>query len=348
MQDLFKFSIINITEELSGEFGSGYGIDLLNENGIAVILNLNSDKDYTYIRNLVLRAKEFFSHNFKFTLTAGIGTIYEDIRLIKNSFAEASRAANYRISIGSDSVILYSELTERGARLKYSYPAELEMDLITAVKHGRVGEIEPIIALIRQTIVSQDIPPENVQFICSGLTNTMLKLVKDSGLEVHSEQDKALTELVAEDFETLAIFEARLIAFCRRVCASIENSRESKNFMLRDRILKYVTDHYTDSNLSLNSIADLFEVTPSYLTRYFKDQTGNPLMQYLDSVRMGKVKEQLGSSDLKLKEIIARNGYVDETNFIRKFKKNEGITPLQYRNLKRGVGSSHSPELVDN
>lgn len=332
MQDLFKFSMINMAEELANEFGSGYGMDLLNENGIAVILNLSDDKDYTGIRDLVLRAKEFYSHHFRFTLTAGIGTISDDIRLIQKSFVEASRAASYRMIQGSDSVIFYTEIPEHSLSLKYHYPTDLEQDLITAIKHGRLSEIEPLLLQIRQSIVSQEISPVQAQLICSGIRNTILKLKKESGLEFHVDHDMDLAELFSRDFETLAVFEAHMIELCRRICAAIENSRESKNFLLRDRILQYVAEHYTDSNLSLNSIAELFEVTPSYLTRYFKDQTGYPMMQYLDMVRMGKVKEELRSSNLKIKDIITRNGYVDETNFIRKFKKNEGVTPLQYRN----------------
>ena len=46
---------------------------------------------------------------------------------------------------------------------------------------------------------------------------------------------------------------------------------------------------------------------------------------------MEKVKTLLKTTNLNLREIIDRVGYVDETNFIRKFKKFEGMTPIQYR-----------------
>jgi len=115
----------------------------------------------------------------------------------------------------------------------------------------------------------------------------------------------------------------------------VENSKESRNFNLRDKIIDYVRDNYSDSNLCLNSIAVMFSVTPSYITRYFKDQTGYPLIQYVDMLRLEKAKELLKESDLRLKELVSKIGYIDETNFIRKFKKSEGLTPIQYRNLVR-------------
>lgn len=42
------------------------------------------------------------------------------------------------------------------------------------------------------------------------------------------------------------------------------------------------------------------------------------------------------STDMTLKDIMGEVGYADSTNFIRKFKKAEGITPIQYRNLVKG------------
>ncbi|MBP1991732.1 helix-turn-helix transcriptional regulator [Paenibacillus eucommiae] len=102
---------------------------------------------------------------------------------------------------------------------------------------------------------------------------------------------------------------------------------------LYQNVLAYVNDCYTDPSVSLENIAEKFGVSPSYLSRYFKDQTGYPLMRYMDGMRMNKAKELLKNTDMKLKDIVEHVGYVDQTNFIRKFKRNEGITPIQYRNV---------------
>ena len=46
---------------------------------------------------------------------------------------------------------------------------------------------------------------------------------------------------------------------------------------------------------------------------------------------MNRAKHLLRTSSAKIREIIQECGYADEANFIRKFKKQEGITPMQYR-----------------
>jgi len=104
---------------------------------------------------------------------------------------------------------------------------------------------------------------------------------------------------------------------------------------LKNDILSYVLNHYSDNNLTLELLAERFNVSPSYLTRYFKNQTGKSLMQYLDNIRMEQAKKLLLSTELSLDEIISQCGYVDKNNFIQKFKKYYGYPPISYRNLQQ-------------
>ena len=55
-------------------------------------------------------------------------------------------------------------------------------------------------------------------------------------------------------------------------------------------------------------------------------------MRYIDTLRMEQAKRLLQSTQLTIREIVKEVGYTDVSNFMRKFKKNEGITPTQYRN----------------
>ncbi|WP_202916293.1 helix-turn-helix transcriptional regulator [Paenibacillus mesophilus] len=147
----------------------------------------------------------------------------------------------------------------------------------------------------------------------------------------------SLTKLFATRFETIAELQTAVIGFCRGVCDDIASRKESKNAGLLEQALAYIDGHYTDAGLSSEGIADTLGVSRSYLSRYFKDQTGIPLMQYVDGIRMTKAKELLIRTDLKIKEIVEQVGLTDPNNFFRKFKKREGVTPLEYRSA-RGSG----------
>jgi AraC-like DNA-binding protein len=99
-----------------------------------------------------------------------------------------------------------------------------------------------------------------------------------------------------------------------------------------------VDKNVTDRNLTLELIAAYFNMHPSYLTRFFKTQTGQPLMKYIDAVRMEKAKALLRNTPRSLDDILFACGYVDKDNFCRKFKTREKLTPLQYRKLSATAG----------
>lgn len=69
--------------------------------------------------------------------------------------------------------------------------------------------------------------------------------------------------------------------------------------------------------------------------------------QYIWQKRMDEVIRLLLHTTDPLKDIITRVGYLDTPNFIRKFKKETGYTPGQYRKMHRPNDSSDSPEDDD-
>ena len=83
-------------------------------------------------------------------------------------------------------------------------------------------------------------------------------------------------------------------------------------------------------------MAEQFELTSNYVSRFFKQETGCSFIQYITMLRMDRAKELLITTEIPIKEIVMQIGYVDVANFVRKFKSCEGLTPGQFReNMKR-------------
>jgi AraC-like DNA-binding protein len=74
-------------------------------------------------------------------------------------------------------------------------------------------------------------------------------------------------------------------------------------------------------------------MSASYLSRYFKDQTGQTVSQYIQTLRMEKAKELLRAGAESLQEVVERIGYGSVSGFIRKFKETEGVTPGEFRTM---------------
>jgi len=88
------------------------------------------------------------------------------------------------------------------------------------------------------------------------------------------------------------------------------------------------------ADLSLNQLADHVHLNPSYLSRLYKQMTGTGLSEHMSEVRDRKAKELLMVSHLKVHEIAASLGYNSSHAFSRFFKKQNGMTPQEYRELQ--------------
>ena len=80
-------------------------------------------------------------------------------------------------------------------------------------------------------------------------------------------------------------------------------------------------------------MADYFGMSQSYLSRFFKNQTGQTLSEYQLKLRMEKAKHYLRSTNEPIKNIVSKIGYCSESSFVRLFRETEGITPGEFRKL---------------
>ncbi|SEA32904.1 two-component system, response regulator YesN [Thalassobacillus cyri] len=93
----------------------------------------------------------------------------------------------------------------------------------------------------------------------------------------------------------------------------------------------YIQEHFNDSELSLQTVADKVNVSPSYFSRMFSKETGKTLVEYITSIRIEHAKKLLKSTNQRTYEIAQRVGYSDSHYFCNLFKKVTGMTTRQYK-----------------
>lgn len=95
-------------------------------------------------------------------------------------------------------------------------------------------------------------------------------------------------------------------------------------------IQRYVARNF-NQELTLAALADLFHVSPYWLSRSFRIITGSGFQQYLILCRLNEAKRLLLSTDLPITMVADYPGYRDVNNFIRAFRMHEKVTPLKFR-----------------
>lgn len=100
-------------------------------------------------------------------------------------------------------------------------------------------------------------------------------------------------------------------------------------------IVAYVEKHYS-SDLYLERIAQELGLSVKYISKVFKEKTGRNLSDYINEVRIQHVKEMLMQTDMSIASISEAAGIYSRSTLIRLFRKYEGVTPSEYRELAHG------------
>jgi AraC-like DNA-binding protein len=101
-----------------------------------------------------------------------------------------------------------------------------------------------------------------------------------------------------------------------------------------DVIVEYVKEHCLDPNISITELSDKFQISRSYISRIFKKRTGMGMVDYIHELRLDRAKELMKDTDLSLKEIAEKVGFCHSVTMSRAFRKIEGVTPGQFRNIE--------------
>lgn len=110
----------------------------------------------------------------------------------------------------------------------------------------------------------------------------------------------------------------------------IKQKSESKNTLV-SQIQEYLQLHFREG-LSLTILADIFNITPSYLSTIFHKEIGEPYSKYLLRMRMETAKALLSNPNSKVQDVAIDVGFSSSKHFGTVFKSYFGMSPGEYKN----------------
>ena len=112
-----------------------------------------------------------------------------------------------------------------------------------------------------------------------------------------------------------------------------ENTNHPDELILQAQL--WLQNNLHKTAISMQELAQLFGMSQRNFTRRFKQATNILPVQYLQKQRLAAAQDLLQSSNLSIKEIAYRIGYLDVSYFTKLFKKSTSITPKEYRSTVR-------------
>lgn len=108
---------------------------------------------------------------------------------------------------------------------------------------------------------------------------------------------------------------------------------EAPSSSLIQNVLAYINTSYKE-DISIDSVAKKFFVTPKYLGALFKKNTGNSFHHYLNMMRLKCACSLLKTTNMSVKDAALTSGYNSIEHFIYTFKKHLSVSPTAYRKNK--------------
>lgn len=333
IQSLYRQEILNFSLEM--EIRNGIHIcciEKLRDSSIIWVINAQNSTDFTELTlQIVNGIAPILKDTPDIRFVLGIGGAVHKLPLVKDSFYEALASAEYLRQNRIGRVLFYQNLAEN---LKQSKAPDMEslLKLFQALRHGD--------SALSLRIFTQYFDNLTVQYrsvlLFQYFAFDMLKSLKDA-LEdcVPEELQNEIVSLIQVDQPDS--LRKRMETLIGNICVFTAQSQKSHQKKLTGEVLAFVRENAFNPELSLERLGDEFSLSPYYISRFITEQTGDNLKNYIARLRMEEAKHLLKDTELPLYEIVTRIGYLDVSSFIRKFKKEAGCTPGEFRDGKGTV-----------
>lgn len=259
-----------------------------------------------------------------------VGNIHETTQGIAPSFAEARKIRECMPILRGCGIICFKDF--KNIR-PYDYPIALELELIGFIKQGSGDKARAALAEILERNFSRpDFTVNMAKSLVLQIQNTLVNTLADLGLtfddvfESGKNPFDALTFPVSYE-EVTTILDDTL----RTVCDCVFGTKSTANHGKIEKIIEYIYENYQNPNLSLCMISDRFHMNQAYLSTFFREQTGEKLINFIRKIKIDKVKQLLRETTLPLRSIAEQTGYNSSAILIQNFKRETGLSPTQYR-----------------
>ena len=275
-----------------------------------------------------------------------VGESVERLSKLQKSYHSASRAFSQRYLYG-ENILYYDEMelmenrsgqadTNDNAYLKNVdvnalNPAILQKFLSNGLQEETENFVKDYFYAIGQepmeSLVFRNYVILNVRF-------SVLSFLKSLGCDTEEMEPENTEEILAEsgkNIESAITYAKKMIS--QAITIRDQNSGNKNRSILKTAV-DFIDEHYMDEDISLNTAANVANVSSNHFSALFSQNMGQTFIEYLTTLRMNKAKELLRCTGMRSSEIAGEVGYKDAHYFSYLFKKTQGMTPSEYRKAR--------------
>lgn len=304
---------------------------------IACLVNFERDDAIDpVIHDLSLQINEFLQEKFEISLSAGIGRMKLNALGIGESYQEAKQVIDYiQMMDLHESVLSYGTIIKTSQpNVEWFEAAEFERRFINAMLTENYQDAKSVLQemITTESFVSGSSLAEfNLKktLLVNMMTLAQCKLAPTTDCW-QSDKKNPINKL--DSLRSVSEIRGRIDNIFEHLIQSANEQRQ-KTPTRQDDILNYVKEHFTEPDFSISAIGDHFNISTSQVSRSFKGKAGMGLLDYVHHLRIEVAKDLLKTTALSIKDISIRVGYVNSLTMTRAFRRYEGVTPSDFREV---------------
>lgn len=336
-RSLIMYSLTKMVEEISGELY--FCATVSPQVGeVALIIGVEQPDEHSAVKieQLCDLIREKVDEYFQFTVKVAISHAHKGYMNISEGYQEALELLNLRLLLDSNITITpqkvgHPDLMKQSGRVI----VKSQKSIVKCIAEGEIDQAEKHFVDMCSIIARHVFSSVPIIGLFTHLIGEIDHVFEDKGHELsqffdYNIYDKLYTASSIEEVEHW--FHVELFPALKHHLGNLNESNKQK---LVEQAAAFIHENY-ETDLSLQQVADQFNVSTYQLSRAFKEEKGINFVEYLINFRMSKAKEWLVHTDQSIKEISERLCYTNTQNFSRVFKQITGIPPGKYRSHGRG------------
>lgn len=341
-QNTLKFALMNVLQELSRNTGVQCWTEWISVDRIAILFVFKEQNDNNLdmsgqIRVVAEECKSWVEQNLRISLSFGIGPIAQGIGTIRDSYAAAEAVMQRKLLMTGDVGQADCGETQHPLLDTYTY---LQM-IADFVKRFRMSsgqwreQLEEIFTAFEQNKLPDDEIRSLIQAMLQMLSREVAMMSEGLQEELSEENINRWLSAV-EEAETLADVKSLLFDGLTDLFRTYVAVTETKSYKAMVNEMKnYIEEQFANPDLSLKHLSDRFQITGKHASYLFKTEFNMKFVDFVTELRMKETEQLLLNTDYSLQDIALKVGYANGITLGRVFKRVTGITPGDYRRLKR-------------
>lgn len=328
--DLYR---ISIEEILKRNFEGPIYIHTISENEVSILVGFNIENDEEVkkqTKDLFETIQKEITEKYSITPLIVLGRTCSSLFDVQYAFLDAKELLE-NISLKYEEIennIICADEWQKSDVIYY--PLEIEEKIISLTLAGRVGDLKSILDILFEKNFRENNLSKNLKIIfLNELLATFIKVLNrcDSSIASTLELKQLFAMKEKQDLEV--VFEEIAKKFLE-ISKIMDQNKKSHNEKLLEKILDFIHSNLYNSQMSISFVASQFDLSNSYFSFFFKEQTGMKFSDYIEKLRIEKACELLRKGKYNIDEVAKMVGYTNAHTFRRAFKKVIGILPSEF------------------